>query len=132
MQQLEHMIPWPGICNFLNNLPSPRLGVEIIAESAFPLPGEEMSSQLPEDFLIHGQPWSHLYPPLHLSEGVPLDEDEPYTDDPSISRYRQHRCLWLGAQLAKVSFPLSLSVLITFDFCPFLFCWSYSTLSPSF
>ena len=104
MQQLEHMIPWPGICDFLNTLLFPRLAVEIITGDAFPLLEEEVPSRLPDDFLIHGQPWSHLYPPLHLSEGVPLDEDEPHVEDPSISIHRQHRCLWLGVQLAKVSF----------------------------
>lgn len=108
MQQLEQLIPWLEITKFLNSLL--RLDIEItkIEDSSFPLHQDMTSNQLPEDFLIRGQAWSHLYYPSGFFGGALSEDDRPSIEEPSIVIPRKHRCLWLGVRLATVCplFPM--------------------------
>ncbi|KAJ5150365.1 hypothetical protein N7492_010716 [Penicillium capsulatum] len=102
MQQLEQLIPWLGIIDFLNTLLSSDIDMAIIEGSAFPLIQDAASNQLPEDFSIRGQAWSHLYYSPNFFEGAPSEDDRPIIEEPSMSITRKHRGLWLGVRLAMV------------------------------
>ncbi|KAJ5304599.1 uncharacterized protein N7443_004259 [Penicillium atrosanguineum] len=100
MQQLEQMIPWPAIAQFLNTLFRPDTIVAKVEHASFPLFNDGTIQQLPEDFLIHGQAWSQLYYPEKFFEGAPSEDERPIIEDPSAAIPRRHRCLWLGAKIA--------------------------------
>lgn len=102
MQQLESMIPWLGITKFLNTLVTPDIDFSTIEGASFPLLENTKSQQLPEDFLIRGQVWSHLYYPANFFEGAPSEDDRPLIEDQAVTAPRKHRCLWLGLRLATV------------------------------
>lgn len=103
MQQLEQMIPWPAITQFLNTLFRPDTIVAKIEQASFPLLADGTTQQLPEDFLIRGQAWSQLYYPEKFFEDAPSEDERPIIEDPSTAIPRRHRCLWLGARIATVS-----------------------------
>ncbi|KAJ5182848.1 DNA/RNA-binding domain E.t1.c1-type [Penicillium capsulatum] len=107
MQQLEQLIPWLGITNFLNTLLRSGIDMTTIEDSAFPLIQDAASNQLPEDFVIRGQAWSQLYYPPDFFEGALSEDDRPIIEEPSITIPRKHRCLWLGVRLATLSPTLS-------------------------
>lgn len=105
MQQLEQLIPWLGVTKFLNTLLRPDIVIPKIEDSSFPLMQDTTPSQLPEDFLIRGQAWSHLYYPSGFFEESLAEDDRPSVEEPSkpsIVIPRKHRCLWLGVRLATV------------------------------
>lgn len=102
MQQLESLIPWPGIAKFLNTLVTPEIEVSTIEGASFPLPENTEQQQLPEDFLIRGQAWSHLYYAPDFFEGAPSEDERPLVEAQNVTTPRKHRCLLLGVRLATV------------------------------
>ncbi|KAJ5152470.1 DNA/RNA-binding domain E.t1.c1-type [Penicillium capsulatum] len=99
MQPLESLIPWLGIAKFLNTLVTPKIEVSKIEGASFPLPENTKQQQLPEDFLIRGQAWSHLYYAPDFFEGAPSEDERPLVEAQNVTIPRKHRCLWLGVRL---------------------------------
>lgn len=102
MESLEATVPWQAVTGFLNSLFSHNTAFSRIQDEKFPIGEYETAPQLPEDFLIRGQVWSQFYYPDNFFKdisgyGVSIDEMD------SEEVVRRHRCLWLGVQIAKVS-----------------------------
>ena len=102
MQQLETMIPWLGIVNFLNTLFRPDTNLAKVESESFPILDDAARQQLAEDFLIRGQTWSQLYYPAGFFDNAPSDDDRPVIEEVSAVIPRRHRCLWLGRRLTTV------------------------------
>lgn len=104
MTHIQADVPWARIATFLNALIRPDTDMsEIENEKEFPRAHEEdVSRQLPEDFLMHGLCWSPLYyPPGFFSRAVPVEDDERSIELPSVVVPRTRRCLWLGTRIAE-------------------------------
>jgi hypothetical protein len=103
MMHIHADVPWARIATFLNALIRPDTDMaEMENEKEFPRAHEEdVSRQLPEDFLIHGLCWSPLYyPPGFFCRAAPVEDDERSIERPSVVVPRTRRCLWLGTRLA--------------------------------
>ncbi|KAJ5557678.1 hypothetical protein N7513_003264 [Penicillium frequentans] len=100
MQQLETIIPWLPIIEFLNTLCQLETDFSKIEDEAFPYFEDGTIQQLSEDFLIRGQLWSQLYYPENFFEDAPSEDNRPVTEEPTTIISRRHRCLWLGVRIA--------------------------------
>ncbi|KAJ5099508.1 DNA/RNA-binding domain E.t1.c1-type [Penicillium argentinense] len=100
MQQLEPMIPWLKIVQYLNTQFLPDTNLEAIARNSYPELGDGLPRQLPEDFFIRGQSWSQLYYSATFFDGAPPEEDRPFIEKSGMDRPRRHRCLWLGVRIS--------------------------------
>ncbi|CRL31498.1 unnamed protein product [Penicillium camemberti] len=102
MESLEATVPWQAVAGFLNSLFSHNTVFSRIQDEKFPIGEYETAPQLPEDFLIPGQVWSQFYYPNNFfkdTSGYSISIDEMDSEEV----VRRHRCLWLGVQIAKVS-----------------------------
>ncbi|CAG8153670.1 unnamed protein product [Penicillium nalgiovense] len=102
MEGLEATVPWQAVAGFLNSLFSHNTVFSRIQDEKFPIGEYETAPQLPEDFLIRGQVWSQFYYPNNFfkdTSGYDISIDERDSEEV----VRRHRCLWLGVQIAKVS-----------------------------
>jgi hypothetical protein len=101
---VEGCVPWEDIATFLNTLG--RSGVVDARFEGIDFP-QQMSGtgrQLPEDFVMRGLIWAQHYFPAEFFGGQIVDEDERNLELPSHAAPRAERCLWLGVQLASVSY----------------------------
>jgi hypothetical protein len=101
---VECYIPWEEIAIFLNTL-----GRSLVVDSrfegeAFPQQLSGTGRQLPEDFVMRGLIWAQHYFPADFFSSQLTDEDERNLELPSHAAPRAERCLWLGVQLASVSY----------------------------
>ena len=102
---VEGCVPWEDIAIFLNGL----IGRSDVVDAGFE--GDEFPQQLsgtgwqlPEDFAIRGLMWAEHYFPAGFFSGQMIGEDERNLELPSHAAPRAERCLWLGVQLASVSY----------------------------
>ena len=103
IEQVEQIIPWSEIVQYLNSLLSPSIIFPKIEDESFPQLEDIKIQQLPEDFLIQGQLWSRLYYPEGFFEGAPFEHERPHIKEYSMVVVRTHRCLWLAVRLSTVS-----------------------------
>ncbi|KAL9027186.1 MAG: hypothetical protein Q9180_007366 [Flavoplaca navasiana] len=101
---VEHDIPWPDICLFLNALMQNTTVTPDLRTMALPRP--ENGLPLPEDFAIRGQLFALWYYPVGWFENATTNIEERAFERPSIMLTRRVRLLWLGLSIASVSCPL--------------------------
>ncbi|EPS34641.1 hypothetical protein PDE_09605 [Penicillium oxalicum 114-2] len=101
MQRVESVIPWSKLVRFLNGLTRLKTDFNKIESSRFPLEEGDMR-YLQEDFVIGGQSWAHFYYPDGFFDEAPSEDER--SNSPSFLHMssRQHRCLWLGVQIAQL------------------------------
>jgi hypothetical protein len=111
----EKQVPWEKMAIFLNDLLIRYGTVESHREgSAFPQTLSGTGRQLPEDFVIRGLIWAKHYYPHGFFEGQLVDADERTLELRSHMAHRAERCLWLGIQLASVSYIVKQSAIFEY------------------
>jgi hypothetical protein len=101
---IEGCIPWEDITIFLNTLGRSGVVNARFEGKDFPQYLSGTGRQLPEDFVMRGLIWAQHYFPANFFKGELVDEDERSLELPSHAAPRAERCLWLGVQLASVSY----------------------------
>jgi hypothetical protein len=101
---VEGCVPWEDIIVFLNTLGRSGVVEARFEGTDFPQHMSGTGLQLPEDFVMRGLNWAQHYFPAEFFSGQIVDEDERNLELPSHAPPRAERCLWLGVQLASVSY----------------------------
>jgi hypothetical protein len=110
---VEGCVPWENITIFLNTLGRSGVVEARFEGTEFPQQMSGTGRQLPEDFVMRGLIWAQHYFPADFFEGNLVDEDERSLELPSHAAPRAERCLWLGVQLASVSYIYTMCSPIT-------------------
>lgn len=115
IQQLESLIPWTKLADYLNHLFRLEIGVPKIERPSFPHFEDGNAQRLPEDFSMSGQRWTKPYYPEGFFQGAPPEEERPCVEKPEMVIHRRIRCLWLGVRIATVCLVLSFKPLLNDD-----------------
>lgn len=113
IQQVERIVPWQKIVQFLNKLEeqNPQMNKSIFEQAPFPshenLSGlvpiqSNMVEHLPEDFMLRGNVWSQLYYPENFFQNALQEDERPAIENAESRLSRVLRCLWLGCRIATV------------------------------
>lgn len=102
MIYVEKDIPWAEICSFLNALAESDVLTVKVLEEHFPMPDDEISLPLPEDFIMRGQIYCQWYFPETWFKNAMIDDEERSLELPSMTALRVERILWLGFRIASV------------------------------
>ncbi|KAJ6117931.1 hypothetical protein N7523_005682 [Penicillium sp. IBT 18751x] len=104
LEQVNSLIPWGAITEFLNNLLE---DMNRINNSASRSLDKVATRQLPEDFLIRGQWWSRGYYPPGFFDQVPSEATRGDLEGPSAVHQRRLRLVYIGKGIETVGLTAS-------------------------